>query len=75
MSNDSNGRKVLGPTGQFPNGKIRPDDEGQVRVAVTVENNRIMIRFGASLTWLGLDAATADEMIRVLTERRKELNL
>ena len=49
----------LGPTGQFPQGKLNPTDEGELTFAVGVENGKVGIAFGAPVAWLAMDADKA----------------
>ena len=44
----------LGATGQFPQGKLNPDDEGELTFAVGVENGQVAIAFGAPVAWIAL---------------------
>jgi hypothetical protein len=50
---------TLGPTGKFPQGKLNPHDEGELRLAVTEENGAVVVRFGKEIAWIGLDADLA----------------
>jgi hypothetical protein len=44
----------LGPTGDFPLGKLSRDDEGELRVKVSHEDGVVRIDFGAPTAWIGL---------------------
>lgn len=61
-------RLRLGPTGQFPRGKIRPDDEGAVRIAVGHEEGTVIIDFGTRVTWIGLPPEMAIELARAIQQ-------
>lgn len=65
----------LGATGQFPGGKVSPHDEGELKLAVAadLEKKVVMIHFGKSVTWLGLDAPTTRSFITVLETKLKEI--
>jgi hypothetical protein len=56
----------LGATGNFPDGKISEDDEGELKFAVLTRNENIMIIFGKPVGWLDLPKDTAREMARGL---------
>lgn len=45
-----------GPTGRFPDGKIHPDDEGELALLLGTDEERgvIIIHFGQPTKWLGL---------------------
>lgn len=68
MSKDEN---KLGATGKFPLGKLNPEDEGELRMAVAADliNNRIVIEFGKPTQWLGLDIAGARQMIDLIHDK------
>lgn len=65
----------LGPTGKFPQGKLTADDEGEMTLAIGIENGKIVIRFGTVTTWLGMDAATARGMADSLIRKADELEI
>ena len=46
----------LGATGKFPKGKLGPNDEGEIRMGVGVDekSNTVIVEFGTPVTWLGL---------------------
>lgn len=51
----------LGATGEYPKGQISKDDQGELKMAMSVneEHKRIMIDFGKEVSWLGLEADEA----------------
>lgn len=53
--------------------KIMDDDEGELGLAVTVENNVLIIIFQKKVDWIGLDKATADRFIAMLSKKAEEL--
>ena len=44
----------LGPTGDFPIGKLNPDDEGGLNCAISQENGVVRIDFAKPTAWIGL---------------------
>jgi len=56
----------LGATGQYPYGKRRPDDEGELKTALALVNDRIEWHFGKSVTWLSLPVAEARQLAQML---------
>lgn len=64
-----------GPTGQFPDGKMGEDDEGELAVGIRGENGQIIINFGAPVMWVGLfpDQAIefANAIIQVAEKEKK----
>ena len=57
---------------QFPDGKITPDDEGNISVAIGISNGNVIINFGKPIAWLGLPPAACMEMGRTLIKRARE---
>lgn len=58
----------LGATGRFPLGKARPDDEGELTLAMYDRGGKVFIDFGTHVTWIGLDSKTARQMAARLSE-------
>lgn len=59
----------LGPTGNYPAGKLNAEDKGGLMMAVGIENGKIVVHFGTPVQWLGLDAQTARALARALIEK------
>jgi len=59
----------LGPTGQFPQGKLTPHDEGELRIAIGTENGKVVMHFGKEIAWIGFDPEQARELARSLIEK------
>jgi hypothetical protein len=66
-------RPTLGATQQFPQGKLTPEDEGEIRVGVTVYNGKVVIDFGKPTSWMGMDAEQARSLGHLLIHRAREL--
>lgn len=62
MKNDD-----IGPTGQFPDGKIDPSDKGELIMSLRMEQRRVMVEFGAPVKWFALDTAQARRLALQLT--------
>ena len=58
-----------GPTGRFPKGKIRDDDDGELAIAITVADNKLIIDFGKEVRWIGLDKETGYNLMRMMMIR------
>lgn len=56
----------FGSTGRFPQGKIHPSDEGELRFGVTHRSGNVILEFGKPIEWLGLPPAMARELASVL---------
>jgi hypothetical protein len=44
----------LGPTGDFPEGKLTPNDEGGIQFAVGVVEGKIVLNFNSPVAWVGM---------------------
>jgi hypothetical protein len=55
----------LGPTGDFPHGKLNADDEGGLMIAIShaeyPAGETVMIQFGTKVSWIGLPNEMAIE--------------
>lgn len=65
----------IGPTGRYPQGKIHPDDAGELTLAVAADphTQRVMVSFGCPVGWLGLTPREARALAALLLEKAKEL--
>lgn len=59
---------VLGPTGQFPEGKISEDDDGEIQIAVGVRDGVVVIEFGTEVKWIGLPPTQAREIAAMMVK-------
>jgi len=66
-------RLVVGPTGDFPEGKLNEDDEGGLMMAVGVEKGHVTINFGGPVRWLALGPAEAIAFANILLMRAQEI--
>jgi hypothetical protein len=65
----------IGATGNFPNGKLNSDDEGElaIRIASDPKKGVVMIDFGKPVKWVGLPKDQAFELAEILKKRAMEL--
>lgn len=59
-------KEKLGATGKFPQGKLVGHDEGEIRFAVGVKDRKVVIDFGTSVKWMGMDRNQAIELADLL---------
>jgi len=52
--------------GEFPDGKLNPDDSGAVAMAVGVEAGRVVMRFPKPVAWIGMTGDEAFELAQCL---------
>ena len=63
----------IGATGKFPEGKLNPTDEGEIRFAVAIENNKIVLHFGKPVAWLGCTKEQAMDIAKAIIEKAQIL--
>lgn len=63
----------LGATGRYPQGKLGPDDEGELAYAVAVIKERVIFDFGTPIRSLGLTADDAEELGEWLLAKAAEI--
>lgn len=59
----------LGLTGRFPHGKIRKDDDGELKFQVGIHEGLIIMDFGRPATWIAFDVKMAKNLINILSEK------
>lgn len=66
----------MGATGQYPYGKLRKDDEGELTVAMAVDARQGVIRmeFGKPVAWLALPSGHARHLAKMLVSSADELD-
>lgn len=60
---------TLGSTGDYPQGKLNPEDEGALRFAVRIEDGKIRLDFGKPVAWLAMDKDLAYQLAAALVQR------
>ena len=65
----------LGATGQFSEGKISEDDEGDLRIAIghDPEKGIVMAQFGKPIAWIGMPPANARRLAQMLLDHAAAL--
>lgn len=58
--------------GEYPDGKLNPDDAGAVAMSVGVENHRVVIRFPKPVAWVGMTGDEAFELAQLLLHRARQ---
>ena len=66
----------LGATGDYPDGKLGDDDEGEVKIAITTDTDKqvVIIDFGTPVTWMGLPKEHALALGNTLIEHANDLD-
>lgn len=63
----------LGATNQFPEGKITPQDEGELRLAMTTVDDKIILNFGRPISWIGFTGEQAFNLAKMLRKGAKKV--
>jgi hypothetical protein len=59
----------VGPTGDYPQGKLNAEDEGGLIIAISTKDNAVRVDFGKPVAWIAYDADTAIGFAHALIER------
>lgn len=62
----------LGATGEFPQGKMNEDDEGELRLAVATRDGKVIIVFGASVAWMAMPPEDAKALAECIIKHADE---
>lgn len=60
-----------GATGNFPDGKLNGHEEGELRVAVGVEGDNVVITLGTPVTWFGFPPEQAVEFAQTIIKHAR----
>jgi hypothetical protein len=62
----------LGATGRFPEGKLTKDDQGEIKIGITVKDDKIVIAFGKPVEWIGFTREQAIQIGETLINRARQ---
>lgn len=63
----------LGPTREYPQGKIHSTDEGEIKMAIGTKENKVVIHFGTPTAWIGMDKEQAIQFGKTIIEKAEEI--
>lgn len=66
-------KPTFGGTGQFPEGKLNADDEGELRFGVAHDQGQVIINFGTPVAWFTMSPTLARELARVLNQHADDI--
>lgn len=66
-------KEKIGPTGQYPDGKLMDDDEGELTIAVWHKDKNVVISFGTHVSWIALPPDEAIRLGETIITRAKEI--
>ena len=59
-----------GPTGDFPDGKLNPTDEGGLDIAISaLPNGTVRIDFGKKIAWFAMSREQAYQFAKMIMAR------
>lgn len=57
---------ILGPTGDYPHGKLGRDDEGGLNIGITNRDGAVVVHFGTPVAWFGMPPEQAIEFAKTI---------
>lgn len=66
-------RITLGKTGRFPEGKKNEQDQGEIRFAIGISNDKVAINFGTQVVWVAMNPEQAEKVGRSLIENAQKI--
>ena len=63
---------TLGATGNYPQGKLNNDDEGELRMAIVSKGKTVVIDFGKPVHWLGMSREEARAFGELIIQKANE---
>jgi hypothetical protein len=60
-----------GAIGAFPEGRLTPNDEGNIQFAIGEQNGKVVIDFGTPVHWLGMTPQQASDFASTLLNRAR----
>lgn len=58
--------------GEYPDGRLKADDDGAVLVAIGHDDGKVVMRFPHTLTWIGFSAQQAMDIAATLVEHARQ---
>ena len=58
----ADGNNKLGPTGEYPDGKISSDDEGELMMGMSNDGRLVRVDFGSPVAWFAIPPELAMRM-------------
>lgn len=70
LNNDTSGDHpdFVGPTGDFPDGQLSPDDNGGIVIGIGCHEGSVVLQFGVPIRWIGFTPEQAREIAQGLIE-------
>lgn len=65
--------KDLGATGRHPDGRMTASDEGGLQMAVTAQDEKVILAFGKEVAWIGFNPSDARALAKSLSDYADEI--
>jgi hypothetical protein len=65
---------VFGPTGNFPDGKLTNNDEGELAFGVTAYHGKVLVNLGEPIASLGMSPKQARDLALLLRKLANEID-
>lgn len=65
-------RLDLGGTGEFPQGQLTKEDEGEIQIAITHMHGEVILNFGKPIAWIGFSPEQAEQIAYSLIEKASQ---
>lgn len=62
-----------GPTGEYPDGQLNENDEGELRIQVSHEKGNVVLNFGKKVEWFAMPAKQVDSLCEMLQQHADEV--
>lgn len=56
----------------FPRGRLNSEDEGEIQIAVGIQQDVVVLAFPKMVSWVGLPAEQAEELAEIIKQRAVE---
>ncbi len=66
-------KQKLGATGNFPEGKLTKDDQGELAIGLSVDQGKLVINFGKPVHWLAFGPQKAIEFANAIIEAARRI--
>lgn len=63
----------IGPTGQFPRGRLNDSDQGELAISIGTEQGVVVMNFGTPTAWVGFPPAQARDIAAMLVKHADHL--
>jgi len=63
---EQTGKPIIGPTGDFPEGKLGGNDEGGLQFAIGHQEGNVVLSFNSPVAWVGMGPDMADTLADLL---------